>query len=170
MKLTGKVVSPDSRLGTVAIYIQYIYITKIVVLVSEPVRGRSRATELPCLSRKMLPEDSRVFLGWIVLKVIFKGYIPVGQIWLFHLEPIFSKFDNFSLFGMKLPKEGTNELSKDGFDSITLKVIYQGPKKDHSRLFFYFFSNFLNNGLITFYYNFVRVAIFLFMFPISMAP
>ena len=25
-----------------------IYITKIVVLVSEPVRGRSRATELPC--------------------------------------------------------------------------------------------------------------------------
>ena len=39
-------VSPDSRLGTVGIYIQYI--TKIVVLVSEPVRGRSRATELPC--------------------------------------------------------------------------------------------------------------------------
>ena len=26
----------------------YIYITKIIVLVSEPVRGRSRATELPC--------------------------------------------------------------------------------------------------------------------------
>ena len=41
-------VSPDSRLGTVGIYIQYIYITKIVVLVSDPVRGRSRATELPC--------------------------------------------------------------------------------------------------------------------------
>ena len=76
------------------------------------------------VSPKILPEDSGVFLGWIVLKVIFKGYIPVGQIWLFHLEPIFSKFDNFSLFGMKLPKEGTNELSKDGFDSITLKVIY----------------------------------------------
>ena len=32
------------------IYIQYIYITKIVVLVSEPVRGRSWAPELPCLS------------------------------------------------------------------------------------------------------------------------
>ena len=47
MKLT--MVSPDSRLGTVGIYIQYIYITKIVVLFSEPVRGRSRATELPCL-------------------------------------------------------------------------------------------------------------------------
>ena len=28
--------------------ISNIYITKIVVLVSEPVRGRSRATELPC--------------------------------------------------------------------------------------------------------------------------
>ena len=31
---------------------QYIYITKIVVLVSEPVRGRSRVTELPCFPRK----------------------------------------------------------------------------------------------------------------------
>ena len=28
--------------------ISNIYITKIVVFVSEPVRGRSRATELPC--------------------------------------------------------------------------------------------------------------------------
>ena len=26
----------------------YIYVTTIIVLVSEPVRGRSRATELPC--------------------------------------------------------------------------------------------------------------------------
>ena len=49
-EVNWKVVSPDSRLGTVGIYIQYIYITKIVVLVSEPVRGRSRATELPCSS------------------------------------------------------------------------------------------------------------------------
>ena len=50
MKLTGRcMVSPDSRLGTVGIYIQYMYTTKIVVLVSEPVRGRSRATELACL-------------------------------------------------------------------------------------------------------------------------
>ena len=48
-EVNWKVVSQDSRLGTVGIYIQYIYITKIVVLVSEPVRGRSRATELPCL-------------------------------------------------------------------------------------------------------------------------
>ena len=32
------------------IYIQYIYRkTTIVVLASEPVGGRSRATELPCL-------------------------------------------------------------------------------------------------------------------------
>ena len=30
------------------------YITKIVVLVSEPVRGRSRATELPCFFRKTI--------------------------------------------------------------------------------------------------------------------
>ena len=46
-EVNWKVVSPDS---TVGIYIQYIYmyITKIVVLVSEPVRVRSRATALPC--------------------------------------------------------------------------------------------------------------------------
>ena len=47
MKLTGRwfpqIVDRDS--GN---YIQYIDITKIVVLVSEPVCGRSRATELPC--------------------------------------------------------------------------------------------------------------------------
>ena len=30
--------------------ISNIYITKIVVLVSEPVYGRSRATELPCFT------------------------------------------------------------------------------------------------------------------------
>ena len=29
---------------------------------------------------------------------------------------------------MKLANEGTNELSKDGFDLIALKVIFQGPK------------------------------------------
>ena len=32
---------------------------------------------------------------------------------------------------MKLPKhakEGTNELSKDGFERMALKVIFQGPK------------------------------------------
>ena len=50
MKLTGRwfpqIVDRDSG----NLYPIYIYITKIVVLVSEPVRGRSRATELPCLS------------------------------------------------------------------------------------------------------------------------
>ena len=44
MKLTGRwfpqIVQWES--------ISNIYIAKIVVLVSEPVRGRSRATELPC--------------------------------------------------------------------------------------------------------------------------
>ena len=40
-------VSPDSRYGRWE-SISNIYITKIVVLVFEPVRGRSRVTELPC--------------------------------------------------------------------------------------------------------------------------
>ena len=48
IKLTGRwfpqIVDRDSG----NLYPIYIYITKIVVLVSEPVRGRSRATELPC--------------------------------------------------------------------------------------------------------------------------
>ena len=48
MKLTGRwfpqIVDRDSG------NLYPIYITKIVVLVSEPVRGRSRATELPCFS------------------------------------------------------------------------------------------------------------------------
>ena len=30
--------------------------------------------------------------------------------------------------GVKLPKDGINELSKDGFDCIALKVIFEGPK------------------------------------------
>ena len=42
IQVNSKVVSPDSR-RTVG-----IYKTKIVVLASEPVGGRSRATELPC--------------------------------------------------------------------------------------------------------------------------
>ena len=46
-----KVVSPDSRWGQwESIPNIHVYITKFVVLVSEPVRGRSRATELPCYS------------------------------------------------------------------------------------------------------------------------
>ena len=31
-------------------------------------------------------------------------------------------------FGMELPNDGTNELSKDGFDGVALKVIFQGWK------------------------------------------
>ena len=51
MKLTGtwfpQIVDMDSG----NLYPIYIYITKIVVLVFEPVCGRSRATELPCFKR-----------------------------------------------------------------------------------------------------------------------
>ena len=49
MKLTGRwfpqIVDRDSG----NLYISNIYQTKIVVLASEPVGGRSRATEFPCL-------------------------------------------------------------------------------------------------------------------------
>ena len=53
MKLTGtwfpQIVDMDSG----NLYPIYIYLTKIVVLVFEPVRGRSRATELPCFMYTM---------------------------------------------------------------------------------------------------------------------
>ena len=48
MKLTGRwfpqIVDNKGQWESIS----NIYITKIVVLVFEPVRGRSRATELPC--------------------------------------------------------------------------------------------------------------------------
>ena len=57
-EVNWKVVSPDSTVGNL---VSNIYITKIVVLVSEPVRGRSRATELPCSD--LYPKDGVVWGG-----------------------------------------------------------------------------------------------------------
>ena len=54
-----------------------------------------------------------------------------GQIWLlFYLGGNFLKncMITCSLFMQEASKEGTNELPKDGFDWITLKVIFQGSK------------------------------------------
>ena len=57
---------------------------------------------------------------------------------------------------MQLPKEGADGLPTDGFDGITLKVIFQGPKgpKGPKRSNFadlLHFANLLKNGLITFF-------------------
>ena len=54
---------------------------------------------------------------------------------------------------MKLPKKGTNELSKYGFDWITLKVNLQGYKapKGSNLAVLLLFAHFLKNGLITFF-------------------
>ena len=48
MKLTGRWFPQIVDMDSGNLYPIYIYITKIVVLVFEPVHGRSRATELPC--------------------------------------------------------------------------------------------------------------------------
>ena len=51
--------------------------------------------------------------------------------WLFlDICQIFQKLFNnfFSILACSLPNDGTNELSKDGFDGIALKVIFQGRK------------------------------------------
>ena len=65
------------------IYIQYIYITKIVVFVSEPVRGRSRATELPCFNTGrlifacMFQNCSEIIVNSVGMTVYLHGSIFV---------------------------------------------------------------------------------------------
>ena len=48
MKLTGRWFPQIVDMDSGNLYPIYIYITKIGVLVFEPVRGRSWATDLPC--------------------------------------------------------------------------------------------------------------------------
>ena len=57
----------------------------------------------------------------------------------------------FSLLCRKLHKKDTNELSKDGFDWITLKVILKGRKGSNFAVLIRF-TNFLKKILITFLY------------------
>ena len=49
--------------------------------------------------------------------------------------PNFSKL--FLYFGVDLPNDGTNELSKGGFDGIALKVIFKGRKGQIGPFFTY---------------------------------
>ena len=53
---------------------------------------------------------------------------------------------------MNIPNEGADVLPTDGFDWITLKVIFQGPKdpKRSNLVVLLLFANFPKNGLITF--------------------
>ena len=58
-----------------------------------------------------------------------------------------------SFFTWRLPKEGTNELSKDGFYLIALNVIFKGskgPKQVKFGFILLLFANFLKSGLINF--------------------
>ena len=67
--------------------------------------------------------------GWIALKVIFKvGKVKVGPFCT--RRPFAQKlFSNFFLyFCIELPRKGTNELPKDGFAWITLKVFFKVGK------------------------------------------
>ena len=73
-------------------YIQYIY-NKIVVLASDPVGGRSRATELPCFIRssrrgQSLPHD--LSLG------IRHSRLPARREYLMVLSEFFIFFVSFS--------------------------------------------------------------------------
>ena len=69
MKLTGRwfpqIVDRDSG-NLYPIYISNIYKTKIVVLASEPVSGRSRATELPCFTLGPIYEKLVIIFSLVI--------------------------------------------------------------------------------------------------------
>ena len=82
MKLTGRwfpqIVDRDSG------NLYPIYITQIVVFVSEPVRGRSRVTELPCL----IANQSWVSSGSIdVFIIILNQHLHFLSIYFTHSVP-----------------------------------------------------------------------------------
>ena len=62
------------------IYIQYIYKKKIVVLASEPVGGRSWATELPCIYYNMCVQYTRY-----TTKNIHRIYIDLSLCSITHI-------------------------------------------------------------------------------------
>ena len=57
---------------------------------------------------------------------------------------------------MKLPKEHPNELQKDGFDWIVLKVIFKGLKKGHIWVFCHFLEIFIKT---VFAYSFLGMIL-----------
>ena len=87
---------------------------------------------LVSLGMELLWDDinqiSKDSFGWIALKVIFQG--RRGQIWLFwHLKAICSNCSvTFLYFCIELPRKGTNELPKDWFAWIALKVFFKVGK------------------------------------------
>ena len=66
---------------------------------------------------------------------------------------------------MKLPKDGTNPLPKDGFDWITLKVICQGPngpkkvKLGYFATFWKFSQKVSDNFFFIFVYSFLGMVL-----------
>ena len=62
----------------------YIYITEIIVLVSEPVRGRSRATELPCFTLWPIYEKLViiVFACYKFVCSVMRSYCPENLVTL----------------------------------------------------------------------------------------
>ena len=85
-----------------------------------------------------LPKDGtnqlpKAGFDWIALKVIFQGRkglnLPLFSnfdIYCPFIQNLFSNF--FFISRMKLPQDGDNELWREGFDWITLKVIVKVRK------------------------------------------
>ena len=69
-------------MGTVGIYIQYI--NKIVVLASEPVGGRSRATELPCFVcsfRYFTSVSNLKAIGLLLMEILhFEDFVGIQDL------------------------------------------------------------------------------------------
>ena len=84
------------------IYIQYIYIYiyiyKIVVLASEPVGGRSRATELPCLYWDFMGV-SPIFLIFVYIMFFFLWHLwfqELCRVYNFRRDAIVKEMTHFS--------------------------------------------------------------------------
>ena len=109
----------------------------------------------------------------------FGVYITYRKIWLNRSKGHFSRSvrSNFALFaiggnlfqncyvtflcfGIELPRKGTNELPKDGFVWIALKVIFQGQKGRIWLLFKYVYMLFNSTELLP---NFIAPCSFMSM-------
>ena len=93
------------------------------------------------LSIRMVPMHCKKYwFGWIVLKVIFKGW--KGPIWLiFHLEAIFSKIilDNFfSILAWSFSKRVLKDCQKKG--------VFSRSEKGQIWVFCYFLASFSINS------------------------
>ena len=133
MKLTGRwfpqIVDRDSG----NLYPIYIYITKIVVLVSEPVRGRSRVTELPC------------FLYIIVYSCIIYVYRAMCMnVCMYHRSETLQYFNKLYIYIHRSCDSNILSFADDTtlfMSHNDLNVLYRDANKHINDLYYWFCAN-----------------------------